>query len=154
MKPRFLFPNYCRTIGWIIAVPALIAGIWGLFNEFKFDFLFVELPFHYLLDDGFLQLTKEPSRLELGDEVVSIALIVGLGLVAFSKCKLEDEFVSQIRLESLQWAIYVHFGFVLLATIFVYGIYFFNVMIVNMFTPLLIFVGRFQYLVYIHNHSK
>ena len=36
-------------------------------------------------------------------------MLVGLIIVAFSKEKIEDEQISQLRLDSLQWAVYLNY---------------------------------------------
>ena len=45
----------------------------------------------------------------IADEIASILLIIGGILVAFSKTKDEDEYISKIRMESLIWATYVNY---------------------------------------------
>jgi len=155
MEARFLFPHRYKLIGWIFAIPSLILGSFVLFDGFLFDFLNIELPFKYIFDDsisfgnGTTNLVDEVSVLNITDEIASVGTIIGMLLVAFSKVKLEDEYVSKIRLESLQWAIYLNFGLLVLATIFVHGAAFFSVTVYNMFTPLIIFIIRFHYILFI-----
>lgn len=147
MLPRFLFPFRYKIIGWIITLPLLIFGISSMLFEFEIDFFTVKLPFKYFLADNFLN--KDETVLQLGDEFIIVGLIIGLLLIAFSKERIEDEYVSQVRLESLQWAIYVNFGFLIVATLFVYGGDYFTILLYNMFTPLLIFIIRFYYVLYL-----
>jgi hypothetical protein len=144
MKPKFLFPHRYKTIGWLLAIPCLVLGLFCLYADFQFSFLEVNLPFRYLFNDTVNKFTT----LNFTDELATVGLIIGLIFIAFSKEKIEDEYVSEIRLESLQWAIYVNFGVLILATIFVHGGSYFSVMIYNMFTPLLIFIIRFNYILY------
>jgi len=68
--------------------------------------------------------------------------------VSFSKEKNEDEFIAEIRLSSLLWAVCVSYTLLLVAFLFVYGSPFFEVMIYNMFTVLIIFIVRFNYILY------
>jgi len=91
------------------------------------------------------------TELNFTDEIATIGSIVGLIFIAFSKVKFEDEYVSKIRLESLQWAIYLNFGLLIIATIFIHGLAYYNVTVYNMFTPLIIFIVRFYYLILIKN---
>ena len=86
--------------------------------------------------------TDEVSVLNFTDEIAAVGSIIGLLLIAFSKVRVEDEYVSKIRLESLQWAIYFNFVLLILATIFVHGMLYFQVIIFNMFTPLVFFIVR------------
>lgn len=96
-------------------------------------------------DNGFFS-SNGPTKLALLDELISLALLAGLLLLAFSREKVEDEWIQQVRLESFQWAILVNTILLMLFVIFTHGFPFLNVMVYNMFTPLLIFVGRFYYL--------
>ncbi|VAW16950.1 hypothetical protein MNBD_BACTEROID05-629 [hydrothermal vent metagenome] len=79
------------------------------------------------------------------NEILGISMIVGSILVAFSKEKDEDEFISKIRLESLVWATYLNYAILFLAFIFVYDLSFLWVMIFNMFTILIFFIIRFNW---------
>jgi len=69
-------------------------------------------------------------------------------MIIFSKEKIEDEFINTIRLNALQWAVFTNYLCLLLAIIFVYGIPFFNIMVYNMFTVILIYIPRFYYLLW------
>ncbi len=86
--------------------------------------------------------------MQLIDEIVSLMVLAGLLIVGFARVKSEDERTAQMRLEALQWAIYGNTLVLALCITFVYGMSFLNVMIYNMFTPLLIFVLRFHWLLY------
>ena len=115
MEPRFLFPHRFKLIGWIIAIPSIILGLLVLINDFRFDFLTVKVPFKYFFDGGFSSSDDKGnvfSIFNFTDEISVIGSILGLLLIAFSKVRVEDEYVSQIRLESLQWAIYLNFEIV------------------------------------------
>jgi hypothetical protein len=78
----------------------------------------------------------------------SVLFLGGAMLVAFSKEKTEDEFIVNIRLTSLLWALLVNNILLLIAFVFIYGTTFFSVMVYNMFTVLIIFILRFNYLLY------
>ncbi len=157
MEPRFLFPHRFKLIGWILAIPSIILGLFVIFNDLSFDFFTVQLPFKYFFSDTFvsgtstIHATDEVSVLDFTDEIAAIGSIVGLLFIAFSKVKVEDEYVSKIRLESLQWAIYFNFILLILATIFVHGMLYFHVIVFNMFTPLIFFIVRFYYILFIKN---
>ncbi|MCY7350396.1 MAG: hypothetical protein LH606_06985 [Cytophagaceae bacterium] len=153
MKPRFLFPHRYKRIGWLIAVPALILGILCLLNgmnEFALPFLVFEVPSELVpFKEPIFVEGKKWIQLNLTDELAVVGLVVGMLLAAFSKERMEDEWVGKIRLESLQWALYVNSILLVLATLLVYDGAYLNVMIFNMFTPLVIFLARFNYILYI-----
>jgi hypothetical protein len=53
----------------------------------------------------------------------------------------------------LLWAVFVNYILLLLSFIFIYGTRFFNVMLYNMFTVLIIFIARFNYVLYKNSKS-
>jgi len=148
MKTDYLLPNRYKKIGWIIFVPAVLLGFITLVFQFEPSFLDVKLfalvdssPFG---DTNYLGLTETNAL----DEVLSVLIIIGSLLVAFSKTKNEDEYITKIRLESLVWAIYVNYIILLVCIIFLYNYAFFYALVVNIFTVLLCFVARFYWKVY------
>lgn len=154
MEPRFLFPHRFKLIGWIIAIPSIILGLFVLINDLHFDFLTVKLPFNYFFADEFLSSDEKGNEFSIfnfTDEIATIGSIVGLLLIAFSKVKYEDEYVSKLRLESLQWAVYVNFFLLIMSTILIHGMSYYSVIVYNMFTPLIIFIIRFYYLLFLKN---
>jgi hypothetical protein len=82
-----------------------------------------------------------------------VALVVGLMLIAFSKEKFEDEQIAQLRLDSLQWAMYLTYGMLLILLIIDKGK---NVRPVVHFTlrfQLLFFILRFKWVLFRLNRS-
>lgn len=155
MKNNLMLSHRWKTLGWILTIPAFVAGLYLLFIEDDFEHLCITLPGwtrHFLWIKDFFIGTPDNGNsvtLCLLDELISVCLLIGLLLLAFSKEKVEDEWIQRVRLESLQWAILINAVLLLLFTIFVYGSPFFTVMTFNMFTPLLIFVGRFYYVLHL-----
>lgn len=155
MKTHWLFPHRYRLIGWLIFIPSAILGLAGLYAEFWFEFLTItfEAPkpdagivyqFIWWITDGGSFTTNRESSINLTNELAAIGIIVGLLFVAFSKEKLEDEMISRLRLESLQWAVYINYMVLGVLIVLVHGGLFLNVMIYNMFTVLLMFIIRFR----------
>lgn len=154
MEPRFLLPHRFKFIGWIITIPSIILGLFVMFDNLSLDFFSIRLPLDYIVYDGGMNVKgtiDDGTELNFTDEIATIGSIVGLIFIAFSKVKFEDEYVSKIRLESLQWAIYLNFGLLIIATIFIHGLAYYNVTVYNIFTPLIIFIVRFYYLILIKN---
>ncbi|MCB0650571.1 MAG: hypothetical protein KDC85_04785 [Saprospiraceae bacterium] len=144
METKFLFPNALKKIGWILFIPALIAGIFYMASEFEWNFL--EARVFALFNDELIKGSKFAVMIDnnLTDEIIGILLLVGAVLVAFSKEKEEDEFIMKLRLESLLWATYVNVIFILFCLVFVYGFVFFNAMLLNMYSLLILFIIRFN----------
>jgi hypothetical protein len=86
--------------------------------------------------------------------IVSIILVlVGLFLIAFSKEKIEDEQISQLRLDSLRWAIYLNYLILLFSLIFTNGIDFIDILRLNIWVPLVFFIIRFRWVIFRLNRS-
>lgn len=148
MKSRFLFSHKYKPLGWFLFFIGIILGIILLLNDF--DIPNWELNVFPLIseDSIFSGPAFQWSTNNIADELASILLIIGGVLISFSKTKDEDEYISKIRMESLIWATYINYAVLILAILFVFDMSFFNVMIYNMFTILLIFILRFHYVLY------
>lgn len=87
----------------------------------------------------------------LTNEVAGLGIIIGLMMIAFSREKVEDEMIGQLRLEALQWSVYANYLILAISMLTVFDEAFFSVMIYNMFTVLLVFIARFRWLIYRNN---
>jgi len=137
-----LLPNSFKKIGWVLLFPATIAGVFLAFNDFSVN-LFRPKEYDVYHNDLFAF-----SIHDLTNTIVGSLFIIGALLVCFAKEKHEDEFIAKLRLSSWQWAVGVNYVLLLLAFLFVYGPAFLDVMLYNMFTILIIFIFRFNYLLY------
>lgn len=148
MTSKLLFPNNYKTAGWFILIPAIVMGIYLTAANFEPRWLDAKV-FSFFPGDAFGN--KQPFTfiyVNLTSTIVGILFITGALLVGFSKEKNEDEFIENLRLSSLLWAVFVNYVLLLVAFIFIYEMAFFTVMIYNMFTVLLIFIIRFNYILY------
>lgn len=148
MSNRFLFPHRFKLIGWILFVPAVILGL--LITLFDYTPVEWNATVFAIYDGGLFEANKVMTLVKnnVFDEIVGVVAIVGGVLAAFSKEKDEDEYIAQIRLESLLWATYINYGFLLFSILFIYGLGFYQIMIFNMFTLLFIFLVRFNFILY------
>ncbi|WP_298140791.1 hypothetical protein [Flavobacterium sp.] len=150
MKTHFLFPNSFKKIGCILFVPtmATILYIWlidssQLENLLEFK-VFALYKTNILGASEYLVFIKN----HLIDELLTILLMISLLFVGFSKTKSEDEMIEKIRYESLVWATYFNLFLLLFNTIFFYGLFYGNFIILNIFSQLLFFIIRFHYKIY------
>ncbi len=148
MKSKLLFPNRYKLIGWCILVPATILGIILIITDF--EGLTLKAKIFAIFSDELLGKPQPLSFISTNvtNTIVGILFILGSILVGFSKEKKEDEFIANLRLSSLLWAVLVNYIFLLFLFAFVYGASFLYVMIYNMFTVLVIFIVRFNYILY------
>ncbi|MGC1241155.1 MAG: hypothetical protein WA874_06195 [Chryseosolibacter sp.] len=143
MKPRFLLPHSFKKFGWMLLIPSVIFGI--IVQHFEY-----EIPgFALAVGSGGVLVSGTPLKNNLTNELAGVLILVSGFVVAFSKEKLEDEYVSKVRLESLQWSVYLNYGLLLLALLFVFDEAFFYVMIYNLYTILVFFIVRFNFVMHL-----
>jgi len=145
MSRNYLFPARFQKFGWFLLVPF---GLMFLLFALGPDSIKERwpMPVFALVDEVLFQKTNWFSFTSncVFDEVTLIGLIISLLLIAFSKEKDEDEFISQIRLNSLVWALLINYGILILAELFVYGLAFLNVLYFNLILILVLFVIKFK----------
>jgi len=143
MKIKFLFPYKCKKIGWLISVPTFIFMLVQMNTDFTFGFLNYQASSTTKISGDHEFLFNLQSHNFTAD-LTGLLLIGSLLLLAFSKEKYEDERILKIRLESLVWAVYVNSVLLMLAIIFFYDMLFLNVMVYNICTTLILFIARFN----------
>jgi len=145
MKFNYLLPHYLKRVGFVLLALGVVALMYSFLISNTPDFM--DFNVYALIRQRFLSPVEFFSVVETNflDELIAGLLILGLGLISFSREKVEDEFIAKTRLESLVWATYLNYGVLLLSVLFVYEMAFFRVMIVNMFTILIFFVIRFNW---------
>ena len=140
MKTKLLFPHRYRRVGWLIFIPSALLGLATMYLNYAVKWLsagpMTTIPLF------------QSSPNNLTNELAGVGVIIGLMLVAFSREEIEDEMISQLRLEALQWSVYANYIVLLIAIVAVYDLDFLNVMVYNMFTMLLVFITRFRWLIY------
>ena len=143
MRSKLLLPHRFKLIGLIVFILFLGLGIAVRFYDVGFTFF----QYSRRANDSIF------DRQDLTDEIALSGIIIGLLLIAFSREKQEDEFISKIRLESLQWSVLINYILLLTATWVVYSVSYIDVMMYNMLTVLLIFIVRFHILLWRNNYS-
>jgi hypothetical protein len=145
MLKQILLPNRFKLVGWILLVPSAILGFLLMLSDLESKFTIKSKVFALYNDE----ILGDKSHFgiistDITNTLVGVFFILGAMMVGFSKEKQEDEYVANLRLSSLMWAVWVNYVLLLLSFIFIYGMGFFHVMIYNMFTVLIIFIGRFN----------
>jgi len=141
MKSSLLLPSRYKIIGILLFIPSLVLGLFYRFREFSFDFLTLKQSQKQVLGDKTINFDEQ---INLTDEFALTGLVVGLLFIAFARQKQEDEFIHHTRLQSWQWSVLINYGLLLVATWFVHGFNFIDVMVYNMLTVLIIFIVRFH----------
>ena len=146
MKLNFLFPSKFKRIGWFTLIPSAIIGLLILIYEYEPSFLDFNVPAIFV--DELFSVNRKTFRMvanNILNEILGVLIVISTFLVAFSKEKSEDEYISKIRFESLAWAVYFNYAILILTLLFIYDFAFLWVMVFNMFTVLLFFIVRFNW---------
>ncbi len=148
MTYKLLLPNRFKMIGWVILIPSTIIGLIITITGHEIEWLNTRM-FSFIGEDNFPK-SQYFSFIttNMTNTIVGILFIIGALMVSFSKEKKEDEFINNLRLSSLLWAVWVNYLLLILAFLLIYGSPFFSVMVYNMFTILIIFIIRFNYILY------
>jgi hypothetical protein len=151
MLKQILLPNQFKLIGWILLVPSAILGFFLMLSDLE-STLKINSKVFALYNDEIMGSQRHTGIIstDITNTLVGVFFILGAMMVGFSKEKKEDEYVANLRLSSLMWAVWVNYVLLLLSFIFIYGMGFFHVMIYNMFTVLIIFIGRFNIKLFIN----
>jgi cbb3-type cytochrome oxidase subunit 3 len=146
MKTKFLWPQWGRPLGYILAIPGFVLGYLYLFQNYTIPGFGLRMR----EKDSFFQQAFE----NFTNELAIFMVVIGLILIAFSRNKKEDELNAKLRLNALYWGIATYYAIYVLAfciNVFLIEIPFISehMLELNIFTPLLIFIGRFNFLKYI-----
>lgn len=163
MKTTFLFPYKFKRISGVVFFLSLALFIAMSIDYEAFSKINPKLPVFAIagngesvygnISDTALFHTHYFSFIynEILDELLFFILIVSGIIYAFSKEKVEDEMMMKIRMDSLAWAMYFNYAVLLLCYLLFYGLPFFHVLVVSMFSNLLFFIIRFRWVVYKYN---
>lgn len=147
MKTNYLLPNKYKPFGWVLFIIGLIGGI--VISVSNFESTGPSIKVLSIYSESFIGSENQFFKIidnEILDEIIAILIIVGGLIVGFSKEKIEDEFIYKLRKDSLIWAIILNYLILLFTIMFVYEMAFFDVLVYNMFTPLIFFIVRFNFL--------
>ena len=155
MKTIRLLPHRYKTIGWIILIPSVIMGAIALTGVAASSDMSINGHTFAFISGGLLEDNVYFSviRTDLLATILGVLVTTGSLLVAFSREKQEDESIASLRLSSFQWAVLVSYTILLLCFLTIFGLPFLTAMSFNMFTVILLFIIRFNYLLYKSKHS-
>lgn len=140
MKSKFLFPYWCRYLGWglvVLHIPLSMLGRTHGMNSIidpqqpRYQGVFVGEHIFFIC--------------------TALMMATGLFMVAFAKEKIEDEQIWQIRLDSLRWAIFINYLVLIISLVFTEDV--FHMLELNLWVPLLFFIIRFRWVIWRLNQS-
>ncbi|ARN77640.1 hypothetical protein BST97_06325 [Nonlabens spongiae] len=146
MTSKFLFAHQHRLWSSLLFIISFLALIFVDFYDFRPEIFDVVVFSPFEKDHMFSDITGNYWQgNNVLDEILTIIAIVSGLIWAFSKERIEDEMISELRKQSLILSVYINYGFYILATIFVYGMDFLKVLMLNVFTVLIFFLIIFNW---------
>jgi FlaA1/EpsC-like NDP-sugar epimerase len=136
MENSLLISGKYKVIGWIIFILSASLGIATLYWYYRIPGLVLPLKESVFFDSN------------LTNELALAGVIIGLMIIVFAREKIEDEYISLMRLKCLQWSVLISFVILFILNFVFYGGSFYIVLIYNMFTIPLIFIAKFNYSLY------
>lgn len=129
MKNLWLLPAWCRKAGWALFIPCAILGLYLIFVEY-----YTPLEFEFY-----------PA---LKANIAIIGTLIGLYMVAFSKEKIEDEFINSLRMDAMIKAIILNCVIIVLASLIIYGGWYIYTLSITQYFVLLAYIIIFRYNMY------
>ncbi|MEO8116544.1 MAG: hypothetical protein ABI653_02775 [Bacteroidota bacterium] len=153
MNQKILFSASYKKIGWWILIPSTIIGI--IFIVMNVEPAWLDVKVFAILNQELLGKTQAfvVTNANISSTLIGVVFIIGGLFVGFSKEKNEDEFIAQTRLNALLWAVFINYIILILALLFIYGMSFLSVMVYNMFTVIILFILRFNYMLFKNSKS-
>ena len=140
---RMLLPLCFKTTGFcLLAIGAILGAIYCIcpeaiefsLNDIRELFGASRIP---VQNDFFGSFSAES---DLSITVIGLLMVVSGVFIGFSRNKEEDEFIEQVRFESLLLSIYLNSIILVICLFFVWGLKFLPVMFCSLFTVLYIFI--------------
>jgi hypothetical protein len=146
MNNYLLLPNRYKVLGWITFAIFACLGLLCTTQDFM-------IP-GFQLFPTMEQHTNESFTFDafgaynLTNELALVGITVGLLMVVFAKEKIEDEYISMVRLKSLQWAVLLSYVILIILNFSAYGLTFLALLMYNLWTVLIVFVFKFYWSLY------
>lgn len=138
MKTHFLLPRYFIYIG------IVLVGFSIMMRELLSDSpleLYFNLNIPVIYDNGNWFTSIENN---MKDEIQTISLLIGFYFIAFTKEKIEDEMINNIRLRSMMIAIISQIGLQIAMELFLYNGTYWQYFGLSFFSLLPIYIIVFQ----------
>ena len=143
MKFEYLFPEVYKKIGWVMFVVFSVLYVLSFAGVLSSLFpckVFSLLPFTFLSENSFIQQNDGWE-----DEICMVGFVLSLLFISFARLKEEDEYTINLRIKSMAWAFKVYGVIVIIATLTIYGLGWYYVMLVFVYLAFLLFIGKFYY---------
>lgn len=134
---KLFLPNKIRIYGWAILLLGVILGVIRFYFGVKPEFLNIKVFAVYskYFETNYFKVIEN----HVSEELTALLILVGLFVISFTKEKIENESVSAIRYKSFILTFYINTLIIVLSFLFVYGFVFINILVINVFSPFIIY---------------
>ncbi len=141
MRYIMLLPFRYKITGAILVLCGLVMTVLYFTVNFRFE-LPVFAFFSSYVETKFLTGFKT----NFADELILLTLLTGFLLVSFSREKIEEEYFASLRHKALVSSVIINSAILLFSILFIYGGGFMGVVIMNIYTPFIIYIITFHVL--------
>ncbi len=146
MYINFLLPHKFKFVGSALFTLGLILAYIRFSMGVKPEFMTIPV---FAVYSSFLEAKSfQVITNNVSEEIVIICLLLGLALLNFSKEKEETQLVNHFRFKALIYSVAANIFFLILCTLFIYGFAYFNVLMVNIFSQLILYQVVFRFLIF------
>lgn len=148
----FLLPNKFKIVGGIFLSIGIILAVFRFYYGIKPDFLHVSVFSIYstFLETNYFSMIKN----NISEEIVGLLILFGLCFMAFSKEKNENGAIQSIRLNVMFLSVIVNLALVGFTFLFVYGLAFAKIMVINLYSVLIIYIILFKVQLYANSQKN
>lgn len=142
---RYLLPTYFKKIGWVLSIPTALTLLGYLLNfRSTYDAAPPETFMSRMFSEPYWRVVDLLGGARPVLTVAMILLMAGLLFIAFSRRKIEDEYVAKLRGDSLIWAVIVNSVLLLVCFVTVFDGWFLYVSFLNLYTLLILYIVKFE----------
>lgn len=136
-------PNKVRIYGWVILLFGILLGVSRFYFGVKPEFLNIKVFAVYskYFETNYFKVIEN----HVSEELTALLILVGLFIISFTKEKIENDSVEAIRYKSLIFTFYINTVLITLSFLFVYGFGFINILVINVFSPFIIYIILSKY---------
>ncbi|QJP34798.1 hypothetical protein F0365_10555 [Nonlabens sp. Ci31] len=144
---NYLFPNKYKKAGLLLFIVGFTLFIMGLFFNVDVELSFLDIRMPVIMTNPLFSERQYFQMVEtnISIHLIILSIIIGGLMFGFSKERIEDELISDIRKSSLIWAIYFNYSILILSLFFLADFDMLMMTVFNVFTLLLFFIIRFEW---------
>jgi len=136
-----LLPYRFKTPGFILILIGLILTVFYFTSDFRF-----ELPVFAIFSSYFETKYLTTFRTNFSDELILLTLLTGFFMASFSREKVEDTILQNIRRRALAKSVFINTLILIFSILFIYGSGFMGILILNIYIPFLIYLPLFYFM--------